>query len=120
MWVDYLIATLVGCLGIWGLLQWATDIIALNTLAHELTLAGWIIEDVSALLNLTSIRTHSLSDLCVPLPAVIRDTHCPLLSDWLARLSESRIDLVAGDSVRLQWRDAAGVESVLVTQRPTS
>ena len=120
MWIDYLLATLVGCLGIWGLLQWATDIIALNTLAHELTLAGWIIEDVSALLSLTSIRTHSLSELCLHLPVVIRDTHCPLLSDWLARLSESRIDLVAGDSVRLQWRDHTGEASVLETQWPTS
>jgi len=120
MWIDYLIATLVGCLGIWGLLQWATDIIALNTLAHELTLAGWIIEDVSALLSLTSIRTHSLSELCLHLPVVIRDTHCPLLGDWLARLPESRIDLVVGDSVRLQWRDHTGEASVLETQWPTS
>jgi len=120
MWIDYLIATLVGCLGIWGLLQWATDIIALNTLAHEFTLAGWIIEDVSALLSLTSIRTHSLSELCLHLPVVIRDTHCPLLGDWLARLPESRIDLVVGDSVRLQWRDHTGEASVLETQWPTS
>ena len=120
MWIDYLIATLVGCLGIWGLLQWATDIIALNTLAHEFTLAGWIVEDVSALLSLTSIRTHSLSELCLHLPVVIRDTHCPLLGDWLARLPESRIDLVVGDSVRLQWRDHTGEASVLETQWPTS
>ena len=120
MWIDYVIATLVGCLGIWGLLQWATDIIALNTLAYEFTLAGWIIEDVSALLSLTSIRTHSLSELCLHLPVVIRDTHCPLLGDWLARLPESRIDLVVGDSVRLQWRDHTGEASVLETQWPTS
>ena len=119
MWVDYLIATLVGCLGIWGLLQWATDIIALNTLAHELTLAGWIIEDVSALLNLTSIRKHSLSDLCLQIPAVIRDTHCPLLSDWLATLPDSRIDLVASDSIRLQWRDHTGELTVIETQWAT-
>jgi len=35
-------------------------------------------------------------------------------------LPESRIDLVVGDSVRLQWRDHTGEASVLETQWPTS
>ncbi len=108
MWVDYLLAVLVGCIGLLGLYDLTSDIISLNTQAHEMTLAFMILSETVALSRLAMIDGRPPSEWCLGLPDALRSSHCSVLNAWLDALTQSQLLMTPEGRVALQWVSSAG------------
>lgn len=108
MWMDYLLAVLVGCVGMLGLYELTADIILLNTDAYEMTLASLILSEAAALSRFGKIEGSLLHEWCANLPAPLGDSHCSSLTEWLSVLTQSQLRMSPDGRASLQWLSSAG------------
>jgi hypothetical protein len=106
--MDYLLAVLVGGIGMLGLLELTADIVSLNTEAYEMTLALFILDDMAVLSRLQVAEGVPLSQWCAVLPEAVRDSHCRGLSDWLGRLAQSELRIASDNRIALAWLSSSG------------
>ena len=108
MWMDYLVAVLVGCVGMLGLYELTADIILLNTDAYEMTLASLILSEAVALSRFGKFEGRLLPEWCANLPAPMGDSHCSSLTEWLSVLTHSQLQMSSEGLTSLQWLSSAG------------
>lgn len=115
IWVDYLVAVLVGSVGMLGLSELTFDVVTLNTQAYEITLALFILNEITALSRLGVDDGVPLSAWCLALPDAVRDAHCHGLEEWLGRLAQSELRIAPDAQIVLEWLSSSG-ERVELTQ----
>ena len=108
IWMDYLLAVLVGGIGMLGLLELTADIVTLNNEAYEMTLGLFILDEMAALSRLQVTEGVPLSQWCAALPDALRESHCRGLSDWLDRLAQSELRIASDGRMALAWLSSSG------------
>lgn len=108
IWMDYLLAVLVGCVGILGLSEITFDIVVLNTQAYEMTLGILTLSEAVALSRFGVTEGSPVSEWCGALPEQLRDRHCNVLNDWLGMLMESQLRITPEGLVILGWLSSSG------------
>ena len=108
IWMDYLLAVLVGCVGILGLSEITFDIVVLNTQAYEMTLGILTLSEAVALSRFGVTEGSPVSEWCAALPEQLRDRHCNVLNDWLGMLMESQLRITPEGLVILGWLSSSG------------
>lgn len=108
IWMDYLLAVLVGSIGMLGLCELTFDIVALNTEAYQMTLAGLILSETVALFRLGITDGSPWPHWCAALPIDMRDSHCGVLSDWLGLLTQSDLRITPDGLIVLGWLSPSG------------
>ncbi|MDG1684397.1 MAG: hypothetical protein P8J81_07605 [Luminiphilus sp.] len=106
--MDYLLAVLVGCVGILGLSEITFDIVVLNTQAYEMTLGILTLSEAVALSRFGVTEGSPVSEWCGALPEQLRDRHCNVLNDWLGMLMESQLRITPEGLVILGWLSSSG------------
>mgnify|MGYP001196470056 FL=1 len=106
--MDYLLAVLVGCVGILGLSELTFDIVVLNTQAYEMTLGILTLSEAVALSRFGVTEGSPVSEWCAALPEQLRDRHCDVLNDWLGMLMESQLRITPEGLVILGWLSSSG------------
>jgi hypothetical protein len=115
IWADYLVAVLVGCVGMLGLSELTVDVVTLNTQAYEVTLAMLILNEMATLFWLGAGDTTPLSAWCAVLPDAVREAHCDGLREWLDRLAQSELRIAPDARIVLGWLSSSG-ERIELTQ----
>ena len=115
IWADYLVAVLVGCVGMLGLSELTVDVVTLNTQAYEVTLAMLILNEMATLFLLGADNTAPLSAWCAVLPDAVREAHCDSLREWLDRLAQSELRITPDARIVLGWLSSSG-ERIELTQ----
>jgi len=108
IWMDYLLAVLVGSAGMLALFELTLDVVTLNTQAYEITLAVLILKEVAALSWLCAEDGVPLSAWCAALPDSVREAHCNGLREWLGELAHSELRIVSDTWIVLDWLSSSG------------
>ena len=118
IWVDYLVAVLVGGVGMLGLSELTVDVVTVNTQAYEVTLAVLILNEMATLFWLGADDTVPLSAWCAALPDAVREAHCDGLREWLDRLAQSELRIAPDARIVLGWLSSSGERIELAQSLP--
>ena len=108
MWVDYGIAASVGFAGLLGLVQLTGELTALSMAAHQLTLAGFLLDELAALSSWEGVSLTSAAQLCGPSDWSIEALHCGMIEAWLEVLPQGSLSAAADGLVSLTWQQMDG------------
>ena len=116
MWVDYGIAASIGVAGLLGLVQLTGELTALSTSAYQLTMAGFLLDELAALSLWEGVSLASAVQLCGLVEWGTQVLPCGMAEGWLAVLPHGRLSTAVDGSVSLTWQQMDG--SVMAIIRP--
>jgi hypothetical protein len=108
MWVDYGIAASMGFAGLLGLMQLTGELAALSMSAYQLTMAGFLLDELAAVSSWEGVSLTSAAQLCGPSDWSIEALHCGMAEGWLAVLPQGRLSTAVDGSVSLTWQQMDG------------
>lgn len=108
MWVDYGIAASVGFAGLLGLVQLTGELTALSMAAYQLTLAGFLLDELAALSSWEGVSLTSAAQLCGLSEWATPLLNCGMVEAWLATLPQGALSYAADGSVSLTWQQMDG------------
>ena len=108
MWVDYGIAASIGFTGLLGLVQLTGELTALSMSAYQLTLAGFLLDELVALSSWEGVSLTSVAQLCGLSEWGTQVLHCGMAEAWLATLPQGTLSTAADGSVSLMWQQMDG------------
>ena len=108
MWVDVAIAASIGFAGLLGLVQLTGELTALSMSAYQLTMAGFLLEELAAVSSWEGVSLTSAVQLCGLLEMGVQASNCGMTAAWLAKLPQGSIAAAADGSVLLTWQQLEG------------
>ena len=108
MWVVYGIAASIGFAGLLGLVQLAGELTALSTSAYQLTMGGFLLDELAALSLWEGVSLASAVQLCGLVEWGTQVLPCGMAEGWLAVLPQGRLSTAADGSVSLTWQQMDG------------
>ena len=108
MWVDYGIAASIGFAGLLGLVQLTGELNALSISAYQLTMAGFLLDELAALSSWEGVSLTSAAQSCGLLEWGTQVLHCGMAEAWLALLPQGSLSTAVDGSVLLAWQPMDG------------
>jgi hypothetical protein len=108
MWVDYGIAASIGFAGLLGLVQLTGELNALSMSAYQLTMAGFLLDELAAQSSWEGVSLTSAAQLCGLLEWGTQALHCGMAEAWLAVLPQGSLSTAVDGSVSLTWQQMDG------------
>ena len=108
MWVDYGIAASIGFAGLLGLVQLTGELTALSMSAYQLTMAGFLLDELAAQSSWEGVSLTSAAQLCGLLEWGTQVLHCGMAEAWLAVLPQGSLSTAVDGSVSLTWQQMDG------------
>ena len=108
MWVDYGIAASIGFAGLLGLVQFTGELTALSMSAYQLTMAGFLLDELVALSSWEGVSLTSAAQSCGLLEWGTQVLHCGMAEAWLALLPQGSLSTAVDGSVSLAWQPMDG------------
>ena len=108
MWVDYGIAASIGFAGLLGLVQLTGELNALSMSAYQLTMAGFLLDELAAQSSWEGVSLASAAQLCGLLEWGTQVLHCGMAEAWLAVLPQGSLSTAVDGSVSLTWQQMDG------------
>ena len=108
MWVDYGIAASIGFAGLLGLVQFTGELTALSMSAYQLTMAGFLLDELVALSSWEGVSLTSAAQSCGLLEWGTQVLHCGMAEAWLAVLPQGSLSTAVDGSVSLAWQPMDG------------
>jgi hypothetical protein len=108
MWVDYGIAASIGFAGLLGLVQLTGELNALSMSAYQLTMAGFLLDELAAQSSWEGVSLTSAAQLCGLLEWGTQVLHCGMAEAWLAVLPQGSLSTAVDGSVSLTWQQMDG------------
>ena len=115
MWVDYGIAACIGFAGLLGLMQLTAELTALSMSAYQLTMAGFLLDELAAVSSWEGVSLTSAAQLCGPSEWGTQALHCGMIEAWLRALPQGDLSAAADGWVSLTWQQMDG--SLMVITR---
>ena len=88
MWGDYAIASSIGFVGLLGLMQLTGELTALSMSAYQLTMAGFLLDELAAVSSWEGVSLTSAAQLCGPSEWGTQALHCGMIEAWLRALPQ--------------------------------
>ena len=104
VWVDYAVAASIGFAGLLGLVQLTGDITTLSIAAYQLTLAGFLLDELAAVSVWEGVPLLSAAQLCGLLDNGVQALNCGMAAEWLAALPQGSISAAADGSLARTWQ----------------
>ena len=112
MFLDYLLAVLIGCAGMAAVYQLATDMLLLHALVSQLTFAELALRELGVLATIFNINEESTIGLCDRAQqeafADIVGKTCGSVMAWLDQLPAYQINVDKVGGADLSWRSPNG------------
>lgn len=108
MWVDYGIAASIGFAGLLGLMQLTGELTALSTSAYQLTMAGFLLDELAAVSSWEGVSLTSAAQLCGSSEWGTPALHCGMIAVWLGALPQGGLSAAADGLVSLTWEQMDG------------
>jgi hypothetical protein len=117
MFLDYLLAVLIGCAGMAAAYHLATDILLLHGLISQLTFAELALREMRTIAQLFNIADGSPMRVCDQtqhnLSAESLSKTCVNLVEWLGYLPSYEFSWDVPGTIALSWQDPTGARASL-------
>ena len=108
MWIDYAIAASIGFAGLLGLMQLTGELTALSMSAYQLTMAGFLLDELAAVSSWEGVSLTSAAQLCGSSEWGTQALHCGMIEVWLGALPQGGLSAAADGLVSLTWQQMDG------------